>query len=131
MKQVQNFMEPSRIIGAVGIFEDNKGAIKLAVNKHASRTAKHIDVKHHLVRDACDAGKVRVVYVWSPFMAKYVCQNRKTSTWTCSASHWICRSLTSIKTQPSMSCDAVQMLGYTVNAAHFNGNDGFLLDSIE
>ena len=24
---------------------------------------KHIDMKHDLVRDACDAGKVRVVYV--------------------------------------------------------------------
>ena len=40
-----------------------QGAIKLAVNKHASRKTKHIDVEHHLVRDACDTGKVRVVNV--------------------------------------------------------------------
>ena len=37
--------------------------MKRAVNKHARRSTKHIDLKHHLVRDACDAGKVRVVYV--------------------------------------------------------------------
>ena len=51
------------MIGVATMFEDNEGAIKLAVNKHASRKTKCIDVKHHLVRDACDAGKVRVVYV--------------------------------------------------------------------
>ena len=55
-------MEPSMRIGAVNVFEDNEGAIKLAANKHATRRTKHIDVKHHLVRDAGDAGKVRVVY---------------------------------------------------------------------
>ena len=49
----------------MNVFEDNKGAIKLATNKHASRSAKHIDVKHHLVRDASNARKVRVAYVRS------------------------------------------------------------------
>ena len=42
--------------------EDNEGVIKLAANKSAIRWTKHIGVKHHLVRDACDARKVRVVY---------------------------------------------------------------------
>ena len=31
-------MKPSMRIGAVNVFEDNDGAIKLAVNKHASRS---------------------------------------------------------------------------------------------
>ena len=62
LRQVQNFIEPSMRISAVDVCGDNKGTIKLAVNKHASRRTKHIDVKHHLVRDACDTGKVRVVY---------------------------------------------------------------------
>ena len=34
-------------------------------NKHAGRRTKHIDVKHHLVRDASDARKVRVAYARS------------------------------------------------------------------
>ena len=63
LRQVQEFMEPSMRIGAVNVFEDNEGAIKLATNKHDSRRTKHIDVKHHLVRGASDARKVRVAYV--------------------------------------------------------------------
>ena len=63
LRQVQDFMEPSMGIGAIHVFEDNEGAIRLEVNKHASRSTKHIDLKHNLMRDVCDAGKVRVVYV--------------------------------------------------------------------
>ena len=63
LRQVQDFMELSMMIGAVDVFDDNEGAIKLAMNKHASRRIKNIDGKHHLVRDACDVGKVRVFHV--------------------------------------------------------------------
>ena len=63
LRQVQKFMKPSMRVGAVNVFEDNEGAIKLATKKHASRRTKYIDVKHHLVRDASDARKVRVAYV--------------------------------------------------------------------
>ena len=42
LTQVQDFMEPSKRIGAVNVFEDNEGAIKLAV---ASRRTKQVDVK--------------------------------------------------------------------------------------
>ena len=47
-------------IGALNAFKDNKGAIKLAVNRHAGRRTKYIDIKHHLMRHA---RKVGVVYV--------------------------------------------------------------------
>ena len=40
-----------------------KGPSSWHVNNHASRWTKHIDMKHHLVWDVCDAGKVRVVYI--------------------------------------------------------------------
>ena len=63
LRQVQDFMEPAMRIGAVYVFEDNKGAIKLAVNKHASRKTEEIDMKYRLVSNACDAGEVRVLYV--------------------------------------------------------------------
>ena len=65
LRQVREFMEPSMRVGAVNVFEDNERAIKLATNKHASCRTKHIDVKHHLVRNASDARKVRVAYVRS------------------------------------------------------------------
>ena len=57
LRQVQEFMGPSMRVGAVNVFEDNEGAIKLATNKRASRRTKHIDVKYHPVRDASDAQK--------------------------------------------------------------------------
>ena len=63
LRQVQKFMKPSMRIGAVNVFEDNEGAMKLAVNKHASRRTKHINARHDLGRGACDAGKIIVVYV--------------------------------------------------------------------
>ena len=65
LRQVQEFMGPSMRVGAVNVFEDNEGAIKLVTNKHASCRTKHIDVKHHLVRDASDARKVKIAYVGS------------------------------------------------------------------
>ena len=65
LRQVQEFMEPSMRVGAVNVFEDNEGDIKLVKNKHASCRTKHIDVKHHLVKDASDARKARVAYVRS------------------------------------------------------------------
>ena len=65
LRQVQEFMELSMRVGAVNVFEDNEGTIKLATNKHVSRRTAHIDVKHNLVRDASDARKARVTYVRS------------------------------------------------------------------
>ena len=47
----------------MAVFEHNEGTIKLAANKDASRRTKNIDVKRHLVKKMCDAGKVRLVYV--------------------------------------------------------------------
>ena len=65
LRQVQEFMEPSMRVGAMNVFEDNEGGIKLVANKHASCRTRHIDVKHQLVRDASDTRKVRVAYVRS------------------------------------------------------------------
>ncbi|CAN0197388.1 unnamed protein product [Ascophyllum nodosum] len=63
LRQVHEFREPLMRICPMDVFEDNQGPIKLVVNTHASRTTKHIAAKHHLARNACDAGKILVVYV--------------------------------------------------------------------
>ena len=49
----------------ISIMENNQGAIKMANNKHSSRRTRHIDVKHHIVREAVEEGLVRIVYVRS------------------------------------------------------------------
>ena len=45
LRQVPEFMEPSMRVGAVNVFEDNEGAIKLVTNKHASRRTKHVSLQ--------------------------------------------------------------------------------------
>ena len=44
---------------------DSQNAIKMANNKHSSRRTRHIDVKHHIVRDPVEKGFVRIVNVGS------------------------------------------------------------------
>ena len=46
LRQVQDFMESSTMR-----------------NLRATRRTTHIDMKHHLEKNACDAGKIRMVYV--------------------------------------------------------------------
>ena len=76
LRQVQDFMEPSMRIGAVNVSEDNAETIKLAVNKHASRRTKHIDVKHPLW------GETRA----TRGRLEWCMPGRKISTRTCSLS---------------------------------------------
>ena len=45
--------------------EDNEGAIKMATNRFSSRRTRHVDVKHHIVRDAVESGVVRIHYAKS------------------------------------------------------------------
>lgn len=43
------------------VHQENEGRIKMATDGSGSRRARHIDVKHHEVRDAVDEGVVRQV----------------------------------------------------------------------
>jgi hypothetical protein len=49
--------------GATTVHEDNEGAVKLANNPMASNRTKHIDIKHHYIRELVDAKRVAVVSV--------------------------------------------------------------------
>ena len=54
---------PALASNHVDILEDNQGAIKMANNRHSSKRTRYIDIKHRLIRDGVDEGKVRVTYV--------------------------------------------------------------------
>ena len=47
------------------IREDNEGAIKMATNRFSSRRTRHVDVKHHIVRDAVESCVAQIYYVKS------------------------------------------------------------------
>ena len=64
LRQVKAFMVPP-IDYNIRLHEDNEGVIKMAENRFSSRRIRHIDVEHHMVRDAVDGGLIRVEYVKS------------------------------------------------------------------
>ena len=47
----------------VVLLEDNQSAIKLARNLDTSSRTKHIDIRHHLVKDHVARGDVVLMYV--------------------------------------------------------------------
>jgi hypothetical protein len=51
--------------GSVTIHEDNTSAITLATNPVDHARTKHIDIRHHHIRDAISRGQVNLVYVES------------------------------------------------------------------
>jgi hypothetical protein len=49
-------------------FYENEGAINLANNPMASNMTKHIDIKHHYIRELVDAKKVAAISMGTTYM---------------------------------------------------------------
>lgn len=68
------------------IYEDNQGCIGMAKNCESKRS-KHIDVKHHFIRDHIFNGSVRVEYVRTEEQVADLHQTHGSrsigTTWTC------------------------------------------------
>ena len=64
IRQVKAF-RVTRFDYNIRVHEDNVSTIKMAENRFSSRRTRHIDVKHHLIRDAVGVGIIRVVYIKS------------------------------------------------------------------
>lgn len=62
LRQVQKFIKPSMESYSVTISEDNQGTIGLANNPIGSKRTKHIDIKHHFIRDMVKE-QINIVYV--------------------------------------------------------------------
>lgn len=48
---------------AITIFEDNQSAIKIANNPENNRRIKHIDIKHHFIKEKIDTGLVKILHI--------------------------------------------------------------------
>ena len=57
------FLRPSRKPRKIDFFEDNEGAIALAENSLSSSMSKHIDVRHHFLRNLTEEGMIEVTHV--------------------------------------------------------------------
>ena len=64
LRQVKGYLTPL-IDDNIIIRKDNEGAIKMATNRFSRRRTRHVDVKHHIVRDAIESGVVRIHHVTS------------------------------------------------------------------
>lgn len=47
----------------ISLFNDNRGTIKLVNNDVYHSRTKHIDVRHHFVRNVCDKGVIELRYL--------------------------------------------------------------------
>lgn len=65
LRYLWSFIFPSRDVGCTVIREDNVGAIHLASNPATTPNSKHIDIRHHFIRERVARGEFRVVHVRS------------------------------------------------------------------
>ena len=59
------FLVPEVEKGPIVVHEDNEGAIKLAGNPLSSARSRHIDVRHHFLREKVAQKEIIVKYVES------------------------------------------------------------------
>jgi hypothetical protein len=63
---VQQFLKDLGIeMGTIPIYMDSNGAIDLAKNAQYSARTKHIDIRHHFIRDHLASGKIKLCYIKS------------------------------------------------------------------
>ena len=67
LRQVWHFMSPGKGMPCFSIFEDNQGAVQLAQNPVSNSNSKHIDVRHHVLRELVRQGDVSVSHVPSEY----------------------------------------------------------------
>ena len=65
MRGILKFIQPNLDESCTTVYEDNQGAIQLANNPLSSSNSKHIDVRHHFLREMVSEKKIRVVYLKS------------------------------------------------------------------
>ncbi|CAB1113034.1 unnamed protein product [Ectocarpus sp. CCAP 1310/34] len=67
LRQIWRFMLPQVGMPCIPIFEDNQGAIQLAQNPISNSNSKHIDVRHHFLRELIERKEISAIHVPSPY----------------------------------------------------------------
>ena len=65
MRYIWNFIFPDGDVGCTTVHEDNVGALHLANNPATTPNSKHINIRHHFIRERVANGEFRVVHVRS------------------------------------------------------------------
>ena len=61
LRQVWRFMIPGKGMPCFPLFEDNQGALQLSKNPVSTSNSKHIDVRHHFLRELVRHGDIIIV----------------------------------------------------------------------
>ena len=64
---IWRFLLPGKVMPCFPVFEDNQGAVQLAQNLVTNSSSKHIDVRHHFLRELVRQRDIKVVQVPSGF----------------------------------------------------------------
>ena len=67
LRQVGRFMIPGKGMPCFSVFEDNQGALQLSKNPVSNSNSKHIDVRHHFLRELVRQGDIIVNHVPSEY----------------------------------------------------------------
>ncbi|CAB1117620.1 unnamed protein product [Ectocarpus sp. CCAP 1310/34] len=67
LRQVRRFMLPEAGMPCIPVFEDNQGAIQLAQNPNSNSNSKHIDVRHHFIRELVGRKEISIFHVESAY----------------------------------------------------------------
>ncbi|CAB1111780.1 unnamed protein product [Ectocarpus sp. CCAP 1310/34] len=67
LRQIWRFMLPQVGMPCIPVFEDNQGAIQLAQNPISNSNSKHIDVRHHFLRELVERKEISAIHVPSPY----------------------------------------------------------------
>ena len=63
LRYIWSFVLPDRNVGCTTVNEDNEGALHLANNPATTPNSKHIDIRHHFLRERVANGEFNVVHV--------------------------------------------------------------------
>ena len=66
-RQVWCFMLPKARMPCIAMYEDNEGAVEIAKQPISNSNSKHIDVRHHVLRELVERKEIDIIHVASQY----------------------------------------------------------------
>ena len=67
LRQVYGFMLPKARMPCIAMYEDSEGAIQIAKHPTSNSNSKHIDVRHHFLRELVERKEIEIIHVASQY----------------------------------------------------------------
>ena len=81
LSQVWRFMIPGKGMPCFPVFEENHGALQLSKNPVSNSNSKHIDVRHHFLRELVRQGNIIVNHVPSEYQHEDILAKEYFNNW--------------------------------------------------